>query len=296
MYSIYKTKKRIKYFFDLIFFKILLKKSLNNKSELSVIFTNDYISNNIIAFNSYEKDILDATFFFLKKFSTKFKKGLAIDIGSNIGTHALYFSKKFNKVYTFEPHPKIFLVNKLNKKNKNIFNYDIGLSNVKKKTFIHEEKNEDNMGGSSLYKRTKNRGRSYKVNINKLDNLNISFKNLSLIKIDTEGSEHDVINGARMTINKYRPIIMFELNFSINQYGSKGVKSSALDFLKMINYDFYYPITKSTSNPFFIIRGSFYILEFFFGRKINIKKIEKFKSSYYPVVIAVPKKYLKKTR
>ena len=67
MDSIYKTKNRIKYFFDLIFFKILLKKSLNNKSELSVIFTNDYISNNIIAFNSYEKDILDATFFFFKK-------------------------------------------------------------------------------------------------------------------------------------------------------------------------------------------------------------------------------------
>ena len=67
MDSIYKTKNRIKYFFHLIFFKILLKKSLNNKSELSVIFTNDYISNNIIAFNSYEKDILDATFFFFKK-------------------------------------------------------------------------------------------------------------------------------------------------------------------------------------------------------------------------------------
>ena len=229
-------------------------------------------------------------FFFLKKFSTKFKKGLAIDIGSNIGTHALYFSKKFNKVYTFEPHPKIFFVNKLNTENRNIFNYDIGLSNVKKKTFIHEEKNEDNMGGSSLHKRAKNRGTSYKVNINKLDNLNINLKNLSLIKIDTEGSEHDVINGARMTINKYRPIIIFELDFSIDQYGSKGVKSSALNFLKMINYDFYYPITRSTTNRFFIIRVSFYILEFFFGRKINIKNIEKFETSYYPVVIAVPKK------
>jgi hypothetical protein len=53
----------------------------------------------------------------------------------------------------------------------------------------------------------KNTG-SEKVETRTLDSFN--FKDVSLIKIDVEGSEYDVIEGAQDTIKNERPIILCE--------------------------------------------------------------------------------------
>ena len=97
----------------------------------------------------YEKRELETFFYWIKSKKISFKKGSAIDVGSNIGNHTLYFSKFFKKVFSFEANKDIFQVLNLNarlKKNIEIYNYAV--SDQNKKSFLNI--NISNISGSGL--------------------------------------------------------------------------------------------------------------------------------------------------
>ena len=55
--------------------------------------------------------------------------GIAMDIGANIGNHALYFSDYFRWVHCFEPNPRTFKVLALNAElASNITCFNVGIS------------------------------------------------------------------------------------------------------------------------------------------------------------------------
>ena len=134
---------------------------------------------------------------------------VVLDIGANLGTHTIPLSLMCNNVYSFEPQQKLFsLLKKTVEYNK--------LDNVKLFNNIVSNKSEEldfnntgcGRGGLSKY-RPRLEGNITKENAITIDSLNLV--KCDFVKIDVEGAEWDVLNGAHETINKYKPIIKYIL-------------------------------------------------------------------------------------
>jgi FkbM family methyltransferase len=87
------------------------------------------------------------------------------------------------------------------------------------------------------------------VESRKLDDV-ISDENISYTKIDTEGAEWNVIQGASDLIKRCRPYISFE--FGESYYRNYKVDPiEVFDFFKMINYELFDINGKKMSREFF---------------------------------------------
>ena len=132
-----------------------------------------------------------------------------LDIGANVGSHSLYWAIERNakKVYSFEPYTPTYEILdtniKLNNLEKTIFPSNKGLSNelcnANVKSFM-----ESNIGGTTFEKNADG-----EFEFVSLDSLNIAEK-IDLIKIDVEGHEMEVLEGAIKTIFNNKPIIVIE--------------------------------------------------------------------------------------
>jgi FkbM family methyltransferase len=156
-----------------------------------------------------------------------------LDIGANIGYNALMFSD-YGPVYAFEPiFHKIVKLNIENNKLKHVIHsVPIALSDkseVVSMYMANSVKNTGlrNYGGTSIYT---DEGTDYstetKVDCHRLDDI---YKGrVSFIKIDVEGHELQVLEGARDTIKRDLPTILIE----IHEYDESKVPS----LLKELGY------------------------------------------------------------
>lgn len=135
-----------------------------------------------------------------------------IDIGANVGHHTLFASSFAKKVYAFEPYPKVYekiyekiKINKLT--NVEVYEFGLGLEEL---TIEYYEPLGNNLGqGSFIYS---NGSKSIDLPVKNGDKFieQNGIKNISIIKIDVEGFENEVLLGLSKTINKLRPIVFFE--------------------------------------------------------------------------------------
>jgi FkbM family methyltransferase len=179
----------------------------------------DYIALCIKKSGDYETEIKEIAKIYLSS-----NIGTVVDIGSNIGTFCIPLAKIFlnHDFESFEILNHVYKIhlknNQLNSTN-NIKLTNLGISNIKS-SFLEKVPNYEhshNIGGFSIDKMIQGEQQTKympkdieRLYVNRLDNLNI--KNLVLIKIDTEGHELEVLKGAKMTIKKFKPLIIFETN------------------------------------------------------------------------------------
>ena len=150
-------------------------------------------------------------------YKTIVKKGdIVLDCGAFIGLHTLELSKLVNetgKVYSFEPIPPVADCLEKTLEEKMIKNVVLVRKPLYSSSNIKLEFVSDLSGLSSVadYRR---KAFKYKYKVNSIcidDFINIpKDKKISFIKIDVEGSEFKVLEGAIKTIKKYRPTIIFE--------------------------------------------------------------------------------------
>ncbi len=188
-------------------------------------------------------------FSWLKKLNLK--NPIIIDVGSNVGLYSLCYSKiyKGSKIYSFEPEKNNFNFLKKNihlNKGKDIFIFNYGISDKKETKTIsipipsqHHRYNKNiNSGLFSFFGKGK-----YKSNCKliKLDTFikKKKFKNIDFIKIDVEGYELKVLNGAKKLIKKFKPIIQVELNDITQTFGNVNFKSFS-NLAKLYNYSIFY--------------------------------------------------------
>jgi FkbM family methyltransferase len=162
------------------------------------------------------------------------------DIGAHVGLYSLLVAKckirpKF--VYSWEPEPFNFKrlnenieLNKIN--NARAFQVALGNENNMLKLYTKAEE-----PGSLTPSLIGEFSFSRRVKVVRGDDF-VSEKNLylpSIIKIDVEGYEYNVLKGFRETISKARPIIFLEIHPSfLEKMGSS--EKEVLDFFHNLNY------------------------------------------------------------
>lgn len=199
---------------NLLVKKILARRNVENSKyrSVKVVFAHDWIGANIFlngVYEEYEINVVREVCDFL--FGTSAVVDV-IDIGANIGNHAIQFSRYFNAVYTFEPNPKtyellLFNTNKI----ANIKNKCVGLGSSNEIKILYED--ETNYGASSMIRKGETKS-GMNIQVRVLDDYFSEFNNIGLIKIDVEGMESEVLSGAENTIKFYRPVIAFEQHIS----------------------------------------------------------------------------------
>ena len=165
------------------------------------IYKNDsVVSQSILLFGEY----CDAEVQVMSKYLTP--QSVYLDIGTNIGYHALAVHQTAGcPVLAFEPHPNHFSVAAYNCKDKPIRIYNTALGN-KNSTMTISNFDENILGN---YGEVGVNDTGIEVQVIKLDTLE-DLSDVTLMKIDVEGAELDVLKGATKTIKNQRPVIFYE--------------------------------------------------------------------------------------
>jgi len=131
---------------------------------------------------------------------------LTIDVGGNSG-YQTYFHANYNNVVTYEPVPELFKVLSEN------------LRGLEKKVTLINKAVSEQSSTITLHvdvHRLSMTSRIPLVESTPIDVESVSlddeeYENVGFIKIDVEGFELDVLEGAKQTIDKWRPTMMVEV-------------------------------------------------------------------------------------
>jgi FkbM family methyltransferase len=152
-----------------------------------------------------------------------------VDAGAFIGDHTLAYCNavgKKGRVYAFEPNPRAFEC--LEHNCPAAKNYNCGLSNIEESVCYSSDSN----AGAGRITNNSN-DNAIEIKIIALDSLNLSA--LDFFKIDVEGYELNVLQGAQKTISKFRPTFWIEINVGALAQQNK-TPQDILDFLNKFNY------------------------------------------------------------
>jgi FkbM family methyltransferase len=188
--------------------------------------------------------------------ASKISKGAVVfDIGANIGTWSLILSLATGpngKIFAFEPTKATYDVLSNNialNTNVNIFAFQHALSKDDDVIRLYHDVDSSR---NSIGKTRSNSAVDYEeVQTRTLDRLasELSLDKLDFIKIDVEGAEPFVFEGARATLKQYKPAILFEVNpTALAELGLRY--DSSWQILKDLNYRFY-DLRSDTLNEIF---------------------------------------------
>ena len=121
---------------------------------------------------------------------------VCLDIGSNIGQWTRPLSKKFESVVCFEPNPNFRECFEKNIQEKNVLLWPYGLSDK-------EHKAKQDFNSTVLQQEDGD------VDCRTLDSFGLT--NVDFVKIDVDGFEVPLLNGARETLSKNDPVINIEM-------------------------------------------------------------------------------------
>jgi FkbM family methyltransferase len=131
------------------------------------------------------------------------------DVGAYIGDHTAYYASRAALVVAFEPMPDAFEALEFNTKlYRNVLMFNCPLGNGERVAIDHEDiSTEKNFGARFLAKREDGAATI------RLDDIGTSVLHPpSLLKLDVEGWEVNVLRGAEVTIKKHKPVIVCEVN------------------------------------------------------------------------------------
>ena len=151
------------------------------------------------------------------------QKRVALDIGANVGLWSRDLTKHFTQVIAFEPVAMFRECLERNVFAKNLLIKPIALGDHE--GMIQMIITEGNTGHTHVDPNSTNGD----TEIKRLDSLNLD--NVDYIKIDCEGFEYRVLQGAEQTIKTWRPVVVVEQkphDAYSNQYG----QHAAIDLLQ----------------------------------------------------------------
>lgn len=156
-----------------------------------------------------------------------------LDIGGNIGFWSRDFCTLFDHVEIFEPDKsnlECLYKNLEGHTNYNVNEVGLGAEQTTKEFFI----SSTTSGGHSVFRDQifEDNVTKAHIELKKLDDYN--FENVDLIKIDTQGSEFDILQGGRETLLANDCVLNIEIEHKNEEQKKRGKEIIA--FLESLNY------------------------------------------------------------
>lgn len=155
--------------------------------------------------------------------------GVAIDCGASYGWFTIPMSQHFDTVHSFEMRKDVMFCLEQNLDHCDIDNVKIwnnAVSNVDGNLVGY---NEDTLA-TGITRIDPNRSN---VRTKSIDSMNLN--DVRFIKLDIEGAEYDALCGASLTIERCRPVIMFEEHTQRTE-GSYQHRQKLFKFMQKNNY------------------------------------------------------------
>jgi FkbM family methyltransferase len=158
----------------------------------------------------------------------------AVDVGVYRGVYTSVMADSAGKVYAFEPHPHNYAFSKKALPEEKVKLFTEALSNKNGEAQLQIPVEYESAG--SISKSFEGRKvHSFKVITKKMDDFN--FKNIGFMKIDAEGHEYEIIDGARNTIAENKPNLIVEIE---QRHISRPIQEVFDEIIAMGYKGFYY--------------------------------------------------------
>ena len=279
---------------------VLLKKGVetflrrNSKRALAehvpqfFIVSQDHISNRVMLHGVYERGLLDAAMVFLKRNDQLV--GSAVDAGANIGNHSLYLSQFYERVFSFEPNPKLSLVLRANAAlTNNVTCLQFGLSDESSDSTLHVV-NGYNLGASTVVAPEKLANtESLGISLVSLDSVaELAECHIGLFKIDVESWEINVLRGASSTLDRCSPVIFFEQQKEC--FPDDGSDSPVVAHLRGKGYSHFYEIDIFPRVSWIGVKHlrnlAEHVIRVALGYRYEVRPVQKFHKRFYSFIIA----------
>ncbi|KAJ3288084.1 hypothetical protein HK104_008341 [Borealophlyctis nickersoniae] len=173
--------------------------------------------------------------------------GLYVDVGANVGIHALFFAKVGWEVHAFEPTPptraKLLCSVALNEfSNMRVYPYALG-EKINDSGFCMRYDNTRNMGGASV---STDCDEKEMIKITTLDTMwkeKWGKRRVTMLKMDIEGHEPEALAGATQMFGTAPPVVVAT---EFNPPSLRGNKLDPLTYLRSLRsfgYALFDPLT-----------------------------------------------------
>jgi FkbM family methyltransferase len=214
------------------------------------------------------------------------RQGTFIDVGANIGLYTMALSKFFKNTIAFEASPLTFKILEVNLALSGAAKAQCfcqGISDQTRQATLFTPAN-GNLGWASVNADRHapgTPGSEVTVNLDTLDNLSkkLGFEgsSVSLIKIDVEGHEAEVLRGSTEMLKRYEPVVVFEVL-------TEAAGKDCTQILADCGYSHFYKFQRSMSST----RGfKGYFKSLMHGLPITFDEIDISKLQHAALVCAV---------
>lgn len=200
-------------------FKKILKRIIPRQLRLSLIFW----------FLKRAKK-LDAEMFVALRLCKN--KRVAIDVGASNGLYSFFYSKNFEQVKSFEPlqmASKNLISAKI--KNVEIFHYALSSTSGDATLYAPVSANGLVIHSQTSFNQFFEHNVQIDVVLRTLDSF--EFQDVDMLKVDVEGHEQHVFEGAVETIRRYKPIILAE----IEERHTGFSPAKTINFIEKLGYE-----------------------------------------------------------
>lgn len=160
-----------------------------------------FMASEVTAAGTYQLPNLEAALRYVTEF------GCAIDAGAHVGTWSKVMGQRFERVVAFEPADDTFECLQLNLMNAGIENVNCVRAALGSKaghvSMVIDAQNKAR--GNTGARHVRDGG---KIPVMAIDTL--ALERVGFIKLDIEGSEPEALRGAKDTIKRCRPVILYE--------------------------------------------------------------------------------------
>ena len=162
-------------------------------------------------------------------------KAVALDVGANLGLYTFFLARACRHVYAFEPNPgPLRSLRCVADSNVTVLPLALSDKSGAAELSIPRGRKGWTNNGAALERQFPGRMITVRVPCRRIDDLGIA--DVGLVKIDVEGHELAVLQGARETLRRDKPALLVE-----NEYSHTGGRfSDVFRFLESLGYAGYF--------------------------------------------------------